>query len=74
MNETTEYTFLGLRMENISIIYGVFLILWGTGVTTGILAIFLQPLPWKLWLIAAGFGGILIGWFINYLMKEGKNK
>ena len=33
MNETTEYTFLGLRMENISIIYGVFLILWGTGVS-----------------------------------------
>jgi predicted branched-subunit amino acid permease len=43
-------------------------------ITTGILAIILQPLPWKLWLIAAGFGGILIGWFINYLMKEGKNK
>ena len=43
-------------------------------ITTGILAIVLQPLPWKLWLIAAGFGGILIGWFINYLMKEGKNK
>jgi predicted branched-subunit amino acid permease len=43
-------------------------------ITTGILAIVLQPLPWKLWLIAAGFGGILIGWFINYLMKEDKNK
>jgi predicted branched-subunit amino acid permease len=43
-------------------------------ITTGILAIILQPLPWKLWLIAAGFGGILIGWFVNYLMKEGKNK
>ena len=43
-------------------------------IATGILAIILQPLPWKLWLIAAGFGGILIGWIINYLTKENKNK
>ena len=43
-------------------------------VATGILSIILQPLPWKLWLIAAGFGGIIIGWLINYLIKEGNYK
>ena len=29
MNNKNEYTFIGLTMENISLIYGVFLILWG---------------------------------------------
>ena len=43
-------------------------------IAAGILAILLQPLPWKLWLIAAGFGGIIIGWLVNYLTKEGKYK
>ena len=43
-------------------------------IVAGILAIALQPLPWKLWLIAAGFGGIIIGWLISYLTKEGKYK
>ncbi|MDA9651701.1 hypothetical protein N9T16_03345 [Pelagibacteraceae bacterium] len=33
MNNKNEYTFIGLTMENISIIYGVFLILWGFGVS-----------------------------------------
>ena len=29
MNNKNEYTFIGLTMENISLIYGIFLILWG---------------------------------------------
>ncbi|MDC0861452.1 hypothetical protein OAQ08_02480 [Alphaproteobacteria bacterium] len=29
-----EYTFLGLNMEKISIIYGTFLIIWGLWITT----------------------------------------
>ena len=29
MENKNEYTFMGLTMENISLIYGVFLILWG---------------------------------------------
>ena len=33
MNNKNEYTFIGLTMENISIIYGIFLILWGIGVS-----------------------------------------
>jgi hypothetical protein len=33
MNNKNEYTFIGLTMENISLIYGVFLILWGIGVS-----------------------------------------
>tara|TARA_B100001093_G_C25949220_1_gene644286 strand:- start:118 stop:510 length:393 start_codon:yes stop_codon:yes gene_type:complete len=33
MDKKTEFTFFGQRMENISIIYGVFLILWGAGVS-----------------------------------------
>ena len=28
-----EFTFLGLNMEGISVIYGIFLITWGFGVT-----------------------------------------
>ena len=33
MNNKNEYTFIGLTMENISLIYGIFLILWGIGVS-----------------------------------------
>ena len=33
MNNKNEYTFIGLTMENISLIYGVFLILWGIGIS-----------------------------------------
>ena len=33
MDNKNEYTFIGLTMENISLIYGVFLILWGIGVS-----------------------------------------
>jgi hypothetical protein len=33
MNNKNEYTFMGLTMENISLIYGIFLILWGIGVS-----------------------------------------
>ena len=28
-----EFTFLGNSMENISMAYGIFLLVWGTGVT-----------------------------------------
>ena len=28
-----EFTFLGNTMENVAIIYGIFLIVWGIGVT-----------------------------------------
>lgn len=33
MNNANEYNFLGQTMEKISIIYGLFLILWGIGVS-----------------------------------------
>ena len=33
MNNKNEYTFIGLTMENISLIYGVFLILCGIGIS-----------------------------------------
>ena len=33
MINKNEYTFMGLTMENISLIYGIFLILWGIGVS-----------------------------------------
>ena len=33
MNNKNEYTFMCLTMENISLIYGIFLILWGIGVS-----------------------------------------
>ena len=33
MDNKNEYTFIGLTMENISLIYGIFLILWGIGVS-----------------------------------------
>ena len=33
MDNKNEYTFIGLTMENISLIYGVFLILWGFGIS-----------------------------------------
>ena len=33
MENKSEYTFIGLTMENISLIYGIFLILWGIGVS-----------------------------------------
>ena len=33
MNNKNEYTFIGLTMENISLIYGIFLLLWGIGVS-----------------------------------------
>ena len=33
MNNKNEYPFMGLTMENISLIYGIFLILWGIGVS-----------------------------------------
>ena len=29
-----EFTFLGNTMENVAMIYGIFLIVWGIGVTT----------------------------------------
>ena len=33
MNNKSEYIFAGLTMEKISLIYGLFLILWGAGVS-----------------------------------------
>ena len=33
MDNKNEYTFIGLTMENISLIYGIFLILWGIGIS-----------------------------------------
>ena len=33
INEIKEFTFLGKGMENVSIIYGIFLIIWGVGVS-----------------------------------------
>ena len=33
MTNKNEYTFAGLTMEKISLIYGLFLILWGAGVS-----------------------------------------
>ena len=33
MDNKNEYTFIGLTMENISLIYGVFLILWCIGIS-----------------------------------------
>ena len=33
MNNKNEYTFIGLTMEHISLIYGVFLILWGVRIS-----------------------------------------
>ena len=33
MNNKNEYPFMGLTMENISLIYGIFLLLWGIGVS-----------------------------------------
>ena len=33
MDNKNEYTFIGLTMENISLIYGVFLILWGVRIS-----------------------------------------
>ena len=33
MDNKNEYTFIGLTMENISLIYGLFLILWGIGIS-----------------------------------------
>ena len=40
--------------------------------TAGILSIVLQPLPWKLWLIFAGLGGIFAGWIATTLNKRNK--
>ena len=40
--------------------------------TAGILSILLQPLPWKLWLIFAGLGGIFAGWIATTLNKRNK--
>ena len=31
--DKNEYTFFGQRMENISVAYGIFLIVWGLGIT-----------------------------------------
>ena len=33
ITEIKEFTFLGKSMENVSIIYGIFLIIWGVGVS-----------------------------------------
>ncbi len=33
--------------------------------TSGVLAIAGQPLPWKSWIILAGIGGILAGWLVH---------
>ena len=33
ISEIKEFTFLGKSMENVSIIYGIFLIIWGVGVS-----------------------------------------
>lgn len=33
INVIKEFTFLGKSMENVSIIYGIFLIIWGVGVS-----------------------------------------
>ena len=33
MDNKNEYTIIGFTMENISLIYGVFLILWGIGIS-----------------------------------------
>ena len=33
INEIKEFTFLGKSMENVSIIYGIFLIIWGIAVS-----------------------------------------
>ncbi|MDC3262780.1 AzlC family ABC transporter permease [Pelagibacterales bacterium] len=38
----------------------------------GVLSIFLQPLPWKLWLILAGLGGIAAGWITTIIVKKNK--
>ena len=31
--DKNEYTFFGQRMENISVVYGILLIVWGVGIT-----------------------------------------
>ena len=38
----------------------------------GILSILLQPLPWKLWLILAGLGGIAAGWIATTIIKKNR--
>ena len=38
----------------------------------GILSILLQPLPWKLWLILAGIGGITAGWIATTVIKKNR--
>jgi predicted branched-subunit amino acid permease len=38
----------------------------------GILSILLQPLPWKLWLILAGLGGIAAGWTATTVIKKNR--
>ena len=38
----------------------------------GILSILLQPLPWKLWLILAGIGGITAGWIATTVIKKSR--
>jgi predicted branched-subunit amino acid permease len=38
----------------------------------GILSILLQPLPWKLWLILAGLGGIAAGWIATTVIKKNR--
>ena len=38
----------------------------------GILSILLQPLPWKLWLILAGLGGIAAGWIATTVIKKSR--
>jgi|TARA_B110000467_G_C18297244_1_gene468850 predicted branched-subunit amino acid permease len=40
--------------------------------TAGILSIVLQPLPWKLWLIFAGLGGITAGWIATTIIQRNK--
>ena len=38
----------------------------------GILSILLQPLPWKLWLILAGLGGIAAGWIATIIIEKNR--
>jgi predicted branched-subunit amino acid permease len=40
--------------------------------TAGFLSILLQPLPWKLWLILAGLGGIAAGWIATMIIAKNR--
>jgi len=39
----------------------------------GVLSIALQPLPWKLWLVVAGLGGIAAGWIASTINKKNRD-